>query len=112
MITLNKNLPYGEVLGQTADGCRYRQGKYRFTADGNVIGDTIQLEKEAKEEKIAELRAQLEAQMAEVKAMDAEIQMIAHDPSYDLPEAQAPVAPAPVAQHGGVHIQQAPRPVG
>jgi len=101
MITLDRSLPFGEVLGQTHDGCRYRQGKYRFTADGNVIGDSIKFELEARQEKIAVMQAALATQMEEVNQMNAEIQMIAHNPSAIPTPAVAEVpAPAP-----GIHFQ-------
>lgn len=74
MITLNRNAPYSEVLGQTPDNCRYRQGKYRFTANGEVIGDSIQLEKEAKEEKVLALKVEMEKQQALIKNMNSELE--------------------------------------
>ena len=108
MIKLNKQLPYGEVIGDAHDNARYRQGKYRFTSDGRVIGDSIALEKADKEEKIATMRAALEAQMREVAQMDEEIQKISGSSDVISPAAQEVITPAP-ANVPGIHFQTAPK---
>jgi hypothetical protein len=107
MITLNPNLPYGEVLGISDDGARYRQGEYRFTADGKVIGDTIKLELAAKQSKMAALQLQMDAQRREIEAMGVEMEGLN---SGAIPAVPAPVVQAPAAPTIGLQFQQSENP--
>lgn len=106
MIRLDPNIPYSEVLGQTHDNCRYRQGKYRFTADGNVIGDTIKLELEAKQEKMAILQGQMDQYKLEAQKMQQEMENLAVEGASAIPD----MAPAPEDLPAGLNFQQSPNP--
>ena len=76
MIKFDSNVPFTTLLGRTDDNARYLQDGYRYTADRKIIGDPIELAKEAKarqlkeaEEKALEARKAYEAVEAESAAL-------------------------------------------
>ena len=75
-LKFDANSKFTTLLGRTNDGARYSQNGYRYTANREIIGDPIELAKEAKarqlkeaEEKVAEARKAFETVEAETAAV-------------------------------------------